>query len=69
MNYIIDNFNPTMDFIFFSGDILDANIWKEIALSIMNQTNSSGQSCNSATHIATITVNVTGTIGTNNTRT
>jgi carbohydrate-binding DOMON domain-containing protein len=56
-----------MEFIFLSGDILDANKRKEIALSNMNQSNSSGQSYNTATHIATITVNVTEMKGTKNT--
>jgi hypothetical protein len=69
MNDISDILTLTIDFISLSGDILDANIWKDIAPSIMNQTNRSGQSSNTATHIATITVNVTGTKGTKNTTT
>jgi hypothetical protein len=53
-----------MDFIFVSGDILDANKWKETALSIMIQSNRSGQSCKTASHLGAITVNVTETKGT-----
>jgi hypothetical protein len=66
MNDISDKITLIMEFIFLSGDILDANKRKEIALSSMNQSNSSGQSYNTATHIATITVNVTEMKGTKN---
>jgi hypothetical protein len=61
-----DMFTPTMDFFSLSGDILDANKGNETALSITNQTNSPGQSCNTATHFANITVNVTETNGIKN---
>jgi hypothetical protein len=55
MDDISDKFTLTMEFIFLSGDILDANKRKEIALSNMNQSNSSGQSYITAAHIATVT--------------
>jgi hypothetical protein len=69
MNDISANFTLTMDFILLSGDIVHENKRKVFLLSIMKQTNNPGQSCNTATHIPNITVNVTETKGTKNTRT